>query len=68
MAGSFGYEVDHFDLSMKIGEMALFPAVREKTEAQIVVAPGVSCRAQIKDGTGQRALHPISVVERKLIS
>jgi len=68
MAGSFGYEAHHFDLSMKIGEMALFPAVREKKEAQIVVAPGVSCRAQIKDGTGQVALHPISVVERKLIS
>lgn len=56
MAGSFGYE--HYDLSMKIGERVLFPAVRSAAEATIV-APGFSCRHQIEHGTGRKALHPI---------
>ena len=51
MAGSFGYEEEHYEVSMDIGELVLFPAVREKKENQIVVAPGTSCRHQIKDGT-----------------
>ncbi|HPF52957.1 MAG TPA: FAD-linked oxidase C-terminal domain-containing protein, partial [Draconibacterium sp.] len=59
MAGSFGYEKEHYELSMKIGEMVLFPAVRKAEETTIVSAPGTSCRHQIKDGTGRKALHPV---------
>ncbi|MGH3148460.1 MAG: (Fe-S)-binding protein, partial [Rubrobacter sp.] len=57
MAGLFGYEKGHYEVSMKMGERRLFPAVRE-TEERVVVAPGTSCREQILDGTGRRALHP----------
>ena len=62
MAGSFGYEAEHYDLSMKIGELVLFPAVRNAPEGSFVVAAGTSCRHQIKDGTGQRALHPAELL------
>jgi Fe-S oxidoreductase len=65
MAGSFGYTADHYDLSMKIGELALFPAVRGEPGAT-VVAPGTSCRHQLRDGTGREALHPVEVVARVL--
>jgi FAD/FMN-containing dehydrogenase/Fe-S oxidoreductase len=61
MAGSFGYTADHYELSMKIGELVLFPAVRGAPNAT-VIAPGTSCRHQIKDGTGRTALHPIEVI------
>ncbi len=60
MAGSFGYEQEHYDTSMAIGESVLFPAVR--TAKGIVCAPGTSCRQQILDGTGVHALHPIEVL------
>ncbi len=62
MAGSFGYEKEHYDLSMKIGELVLFPAVRQLTDDAIIAAPGTSCRHQVKDGTGKRALHPIEIL------
>jgi Fe-S oxidoreductase len=62
MAGSFGYEKEHYDLSVKIGEMVLFPAVRNAEEETIIVAPGTSCRHQIKDGTGRNSLHPAEVL------
>ncbi len=62
MAGSFGYEKEHFELSNKIGELALFPAVREAGENVIVAAPGTSCRHHIKDGTGKIAMHPVEVL------
>ncbi len=65
MAGSFGYTQEHYDLSMRIGELVLFPAVRESAGA-CVVAPGTSCRHQIRDGTGVEAVHPIEVVARVL--
>ncbi len=55
MAGAFGYEKEHFDLSMKIGEMVLLPAVRAASPETVIVAPGTSCRHQIKDGTGRKA-------------
>jgi Fe-S oxidoreductase len=61
MAGSFGYEKEHYDLSMKIGELVLFPAVR-KSEAAIIAAAGTSCRHQIKDGTRVKALHPVEIL------
>lgn len=62
MAGSFGYEKEHYDLSMKIGELVLFPAVRKKQASTLVAAPGTSCRHQIKDGTGEKALHPVEIL------
>jgi FAD/FMN-containing dehydrogenase/Fe-S oxidoreductase len=66
MAGSFGYEREHFELSMQIGELVLFPAVRAATGDVIIAAPGTSCRHQIKDGTGRTALHPVEVVHAAL--
>jgi FAD/FMN-containing dehydrogenase/Fe-S oxidoreductase len=68
MAGSFGYETEHYDLSMKIGELVLFPAVRGAAEQSIVSAPGTSCRHHIEDGTGRRVLHPIEVLYDALLT
>lgn len=62
MAGSFGYEREHYQLSMKVGELVLFPAVRKASESEIISAPGTSCRHQIKDGTGKTAYHPIEIM------
>ena len=62
MAGSFGYEKEHYELSQKIGELVLLPAVRGQGEDVIIAAPGTSCRHQIKDGTGRKALHPVEVL------
>ena len=62
MAGSFGYEKEHYELSMKIGEQILFPAIRESDENTIIAASGTSCRCQIEDGTGKKALHPIEIL------
>lgn len=62
MAGSFGYEKEHYELSMKVGELVLFPAVRKAEQDVTLVAPGTSCRHQIKDGTGRTALHPVEVM------
>jgi len=67
MAGSFGYEKEHYDLSMKIGELVLFPAVRNKTEDTIIAAPGTSCRHQIKDGTKVSARHPVEILYEALV-
>ncbi len=67
MAGSFGYEKEHFDLSMKVGELVLFPAVRRAGSATLIAAPGTSCRHQIKDGTGSRAQHPVEILYQALI-
>ena len=62
MAGSFGYEKEHYELSMNVGELVLFPAVREADADTIIVAPGTSCRHQIRDGTGRLAMHPAEVL------
>lgn len=62
MAGSFGYEKEHYDLSQKIGELVLLPSVRESAPDVIICAPGTSCRHQIKDGAGRKALHPVEVL------
>lgn len=67
MAGSFGYEEEHYDISMKIGELVLFPAVRNSKEETVIAAPGTSCRHQIKDGTGKKALHPVEVLYEALM-
>ena len=60
MAGSFGYE--NYDVSMKIGELILFPAIRNKKDKVEIAAPGTSCRQQIKDGTKIKALHPVELL------
>jgi Fe-S oxidoreductase len=62
MAGAFGYEKEHYDLSMSCGEESLFPAIRAASDETIIAAAGVSCRQQIWDGTGRQALHPIQVL------
>jgi len=62
MAGSFGYEKEHYQLSMQIGEMVLFPAVREAVPDEIIAAPGTSCRHHIEDGTGRKVQHPVEVL------
>ncbi|OIR13329.1 anaerobic glycerol-3-phosphate dehydrogenase subunit C [mine drainage metagenome] len=62
MAGSFGYEKEHYDLSMQIGELVLLPTVRKQSGETIIAAPGTSCRHQIKDGTGRKALHTVEVL------
>jgi len=59
MAGSFGYTMERFDLSMKIGELALLPAARAMAAGDVLVAPGTSCRHQVHDGAGVRAIHPV---------
>jgi FAD/FMN-containing dehydrogenase/Fe-S oxidoreductase len=62
MAGSFGYEKEHYELSMQIGELDLFPTVRKSTSEEIIIAPGTSCRHHIEDGTGRKVLHPVEVL------
>ncbi len=66
MAGSFGYEAEHFALSQQIGELVLFPAVRAAPADTLLAAPGTSCRHQIKDATGRRALHPAEILHDAL--
>lgn len=67
MAGSFGFEKEHYDVSMKIGELVLFPSVRKSDSVTIIAAPGTSCRHQIKDGTGVTAFHPIEILYSALV-
>jgi Fe-S oxidoreductase len=67
MAGSFGYEKEHYEVSMKVGELVLFPEIRKSEGEVIISAPGTSCRYQIRDGTGRKALHPIEVLYDALI-
>lgn len=66
MAGSFGYEKEHYNFSMQIGELKLFPAIRKSEPGTLLVANGTSCRQQIHDGTGQRALHLAELLARRL--
>ena len=67
MAGAFGYEKEHYDLSMKVGELVLFPAVRNSSKETLIAAPGTSCRHQIKDGTDRTALHPVEILYDALV-
>jgi Fe-S oxidoreductase len=62
MAGSFGYEKEHYDLSIAVGSRRLFPAVKAKGPEWEIVAAGVSCRQQIPHGTGRRARHLVEVL------
>ena len=66
MAGSFGYEADHYDVSMQIGELRLFPALRNGDDYELICAPGFSCRHQIKDGVQKEADHPAVLLAKAL--
>ncbi len=67
MAGAFGYEKEHYELSMKIGELVLFPEVRKADNKTIITAPGTSCRHQIIEGTGRKAIHPVEILYNALL-
>jgi FAD/FMN-containing dehydrogenase/Fe-S oxidoreductase len=67
MAGSFGFEAEHYELSMRIGELRLFPAVRAEAGETIIAATGVSCRQQIEHGTGRPARHPLEIIRQVLL-
>ena len=67
MAGSFGYEKEHYEVSMQIGELVLFPTIRKQADDVIIAAPGTSCRHQIKDGTGRTAKHPVEILWEALV-
>jgi len=66
MAGAFGYSRDRYELSMKIGEQSLFTHLRPLPANALILAPGTSCRHQIKDGTGRQAIHPITCIAESL--
>jgi len=66
MAGSFGFEADHYDVAMQVGERVLLPAVRATDDDALVIADGFSCREQILQGTGRRALHIAEVAAMAL--
>ena len=66
MAGSFGYEAEHYDLSMQMGELAVLPAVREADADTLLIANGTSCRQQIGDGAGREAVHVARVLRDAL--
>lgn len=67
MAGSFGYEAEHYDVSMKVAELVLLPAVRETDTATLIAAAGTSCRHQIKDGAGRKSFHPVEILYEALL-
>lgn len=67
MAGSFGYDKEHYEVSMQIGELVLFPAVRKQSANTLIAASGTSCRHQIKDGTGRVAMHPVEILYDALV-
>jgi Fe-S oxidoreductase len=66
MAGSFGFEKEHYEISMQIGELVLFPAIRNAGEGTIIAAAGTSCRHQILEGTGVIARHPVQILKEAL--
>jgi len=68
MAGGFGYEKEHYEVSQKVGELVLFPAIRKAEAEAYICAPGTSCRHQIKDGTGKKAYHPAEILYDALIN
>ena len=71
MAGTFGYEAEHYDLSMKVGELKLFPRIREleiehQESTTAIASSGAACRMQIRQGTGVVAIHPIEWIARRI--
>jgi hypothetical protein len=67
MAGSFGYEKEHYKISMQVGEDTLFPKLRKLNTDTLIAAAGTSCRHQIKDGVNKEAQHPISILRKALV-
>jgi len=67
MAGSFGYEAEHYDVSMKVAELVLLPAVRKMEADTLIAAAGTSCRHQIKDGVGRKSYHPVEILYDALL-
>jgi Fe-S oxidoreductase len=67
MAGSFGYEAEHYEVSQQVGELVLFPAVRKAPVTTLIAATGTSCRHQIADGTQRQAMHPVEVLYEGLV-
>ncbi|HLT50608.1 MAG TPA: hypothetical protein VKZ93_01555, partial [Arenibacter sp.] len=68
MAGSFGYEKEHYGVSMQVGGLKLFPSIQKAGEEVIIASNGTSCRHQIYDGTQRRALHPITILKGALVN
>jgi Fe-S oxidoreductase len=66
MAGAFGYEKEHYNVSMQIGNLVLFPTINKVNSDAIIAASGTSCRHQIKDGTGRRAKHTAEILYEAL--
>ncbi len=66
MAGSFGYEVEHYDLSMQIAELRLFPQVRAQPPGTLIAATGTSCRQQLAHGTSRHAAHPLEIIRSRV--
>ena len=67
MAGAFGYEAEHYDVSMKMAELNLLPAIRASSDdSTVIVADGTSCRGQIRDGSDREGLHVARVLELAL--
>ncbi|WP_270090233.1 FAD-binding and (Fe-S)-binding domain-containing protein [Sphingobacterium sp. SYP-B4668] len=66
MAGSFGYEKEHYDISMQVGELVLLPEVRKTANDTLIAAAGTSCRHQIKDGTSRMSYHPVEILYKAL--
>jgi FAD/FMN-containing dehydrogenase/Fe-S oxidoreductase len=67
MAGAFGYEKEHYEVSMKVGNLKLFPSINATSDDTIIAASGTSCRQQIKDGTGRKAYHPVEILAEAFI-
>jgi len=67
MAGSFGYEREHYEVSKKVGELVLLPAVRQLDTNTLIAAPGTSCRHQIKDEAEKKAFHPVEILWEALV-
>jgi FAD/FMN-containing dehydrogenase/Fe-S oxidoreductase len=70
MAGTFGYEAEHYELSMKVGELKLFPSLRDlgiKNQGNVVISSGAACRMQIRQGTGMVAIHPIEWIAKRMM-
>ena len=66
MAGAFGYEAEHYDISMTMAERDLLPAVRDAAPNTLLIADGTSCRCQVRDGAGREALHAVRILEKAL--
>ena len=67
MAGSFGYEKEHYEISQQVAELVLYPTLRQTSSDYVVAAPGTSCRHQIKDGLGRKSFHPVEILYDALI-